>query len=423
MTRRTTSAGRRRRTSSSCNLSDDGRRTWAHTPRATTVRASTRCSAGSRCPTRPASPAPKVLVSFHRGFTADLGGGEYDRASTLDDELRPLTHVPTDEADLQTAVDDLAGGGRGRDRRQRRRYSDSLAIDAARERTHRAARRRPAPARAAADAPTSRSPATTDSEVTLNGLLIVGGAIVVDGDVSRVSIRHCTLVPGLDVQATARPSGRRAEPRRQRRRHVRVDDRALDPRRASAPTAERSVEIARQHRRRHRRRRDRVRGARRRRAGREPHARAARRSSAGSTRTSCRWRRTRSSSPTRRRRGDWTAPVRVEQRQEGCVRFSYVPPESRQCRAATAASPEPTTTRPRAAAFTSLRYGDAGYCQLDARCPAEIRAGADDESEMGAFHDSSSRSGRRTCARGSTNTCASAWRPGSSMRPEDQGGT
>ena len=37
--------------------------------------------------------------------------------------------------------------------------------------------------------------------------------------------------------------------------------------------------------------------------------------------------------------------------------------------------------------FTSLRYGDAGYGQLSAHCAAEIRLGADDGAEMGAFHD------------------------------------
>lgn len=37
--------------------------------------------------------------------------------------------------------------------------------------------------------------------------------------------------------------------------------------------------------------------------------------------------------------------------------------------------------------FTSLRYGDAGYCQLSRRTAAEIREGADDDAEMGAFHD------------------------------------
>ena len=37
--------------------------------------------------------------------------------------------------------------------------------------------------------------------------------------------------------------------------------------------------------------------------------------------------------------------------------------------------------------FSSLRYGRPDYCQLSQLCAAEIRQGADDEAEMGAFHD------------------------------------
>lgn len=37
--------------------------------------------------------------------------------------------------------------------------------------------------------------------------------------------------------------------------------------------------------------------------------------------------------------------------------------------------------------FTSIRYGTPGYGQLAQHCPDEIARGADDESEMGAFHD------------------------------------
>jgi hypothetical protein len=37
--------------------------------------------------------------------------------------------------------------------------------------------------------------------------------------------------------------------------------------------------------------------------------------------------------------------------------------------------------------FTSIRYGTPGYAQLAAGCPEEIRRGAEDGSEMGAFHD------------------------------------
>lgn len=37
--------------------------------------------------------------------------------------------------------------------------------------------------------------------------------------------------------------------------------------------------------------------------------------------------------------------------------------------------------------FNSLRYGAATYCQLAQYCPDEITQGADDESEMGVFHN------------------------------------
>jgi hypothetical protein len=83
----------------------------------------------------------------------------------------------------------------------------------------------------------------------------------------------------------------------------------------------------------------------------------------------------------------WPAPVHAERLQAGCVRFSYVPPGSRlprlfRCQPADAA--DAARVRP---IFTSLRYGDASYCQLSTSCAVEIRQGADDQAEMGAFHD------------------------------------
>ena len=37
--------------------------------------------------------------------------------------------------------------------------------------------------------------------------------------------------------------------------------------------------------------------------------------------------------------------------------------------------------------FNSVRYGNSTYCQLAHSCANEIKRGASDESEMGAFHD------------------------------------
>jgi len=66
------------------------------------------------------------------------------------------------------------------------------------------------------------------------------------------------------------------------------------------------------------------------------------------------------------------------------VRFSWVPPGSRTPRRYHCQPEEgDLETRPH---FTSLRYGDPGYCQLRQYTPEKIRRGAHDESEMGALH-------------------------------------
>lgn len=96
----------------------------------------------------------------------------------------------------------------------------------------------------------------------------------------------------------------------------------------------------------------------------------------------------------------------VARRQLGCVRFSYVQQHCRtprryrcqpdlvtQAIKDTVADPakqaaliasELIRVRPQ---FTSVRYGKPEYAQLAHTCAKEIRKGADDESEMGAFHD------------------------------------
>jgi hypothetical protein len=80
----------------------------------------------------------------------------------------------------------------------------------------------------------------------------------------------------------------------------------------------------------------------------------------------------------------WKAPLWAERRQQGCVRFSYVPSGSRTPRRYHCQPQEgDQQTRPH---FTSLRYGDAGYCQLRQNTSDKIRRGAHDESEMGVLH-------------------------------------
>ena len=81
--------------------------------------------------------------------------------------------------------------------------------------------------------------------------------------------------------------------------------------------------------------------------------------------------------------------VFVRRRQEGCVRFSWLPAATatvapRQHRCLNESSGAERTFHPQ---FTSFRFGHPAYAQLSHRTPIEIRTGADDGSEMGAFHD------------------------------------
>ena len=106
----------------------------------------------------------------------------------------------------------------------------------------------------------------------------------------------------------------------------------------------------------------------------------------------------------------FTGQMRVARSQVGCLRHSYVPPGSRTPRrhrcqpdlavsearsapgwdALTPAERETALTRARrrvVPVFDSDRYGTSAYVRLASACPPEIVRGADDESEMGVFHD------------------------------------
>lgn len=80
------------------------------------------------------------------------------------------------------------------------------------------------------------------------------------------------------------------------------------------------------------------------------------------------------------------APVQAARTDTGCVRFCHLPPGTvlprpYRCQPATAA--DALRVRP---VFTSLAYGDAAYGQLAPHTAREIREGADDGGEIGAFH-------------------------------------
>ena len=80
----------------------------------------------------------------------------------------------------------------------------------------------------------------------------------------------------------------------------------------------------------------------------------------------------------------WAAPVVVERKQEGCMRFSFVSSHSITPRRFKCM---PDDKLPGVLPdFTSLRYGDPGYGQLRHATHKAIREGASDGSEMGVLH-------------------------------------
>jgi hypothetical protein len=79
----------------------------------------------------------------------------------------------------------------------------------------------------------------------------------------------------------------------------------------------------------------------------------------------------------------WTHPLWATRKQDGCVRFSFLPagavtPREFECVTQALGTPQPL--------FSSLRYGDPAYAKLSPSTDDEIRRGADDGGEMGAFH-------------------------------------
>jgi hypothetical protein len=93
----------------------------------------------------------------------------------------------------------------------------------------------------------------------------------------------------------------------------------------------------------------------------------------------------------------FTGPLNVTRPQTGCVRFSYVHPDSQtperyRCQPDLAILDEPDPAQhpfikaSLVPSFTSVRYGQPGYGQLGRSCPDAIRRGGTDEGEMGVFH-------------------------------------
>lgn len=336
------------------------------------------------------APAPLVQVTFHYGFSAEMGGGEYGRAASFTDGLTPLFKVGPEQATIQDVLNILTAGGVA-EIETNDYYMETPFIHA------------PPGKKIELRAEDEHRPVLVpsgeifitgdaDSEVTLNGLVMSGGTLRLPADrfgdkneLRRLRLVHCTLLPGPSPaigNAPAQPAGPRII--------CDAPDVTIEIDR-SIVGAIRAVEGARV------RVTNSVVDA----ASESGFAYAALNNETGApleVENSTIIGRVRAQMieasntiflASKAQGGPGSAPIEAERLQQGCVRFSYVPPGSivprqYECQPKKGDSQQQMSrVRP---LFTSLRYGDAGYCQLSTRCAVEIRQGADDEAEMGAFH-------------------------------------
>jgi hypothetical protein len=357
--------------------------------------------------TDPATTPDAVRVTYHYGFSAEMGGGEYDREQTFAG-AGTTVRVPEDEPTIQQALDQITSeGGIVEITRNDLIFETPLIVIESEDKQEIELR-----------APEGKRPViapsgdliitgSDESEVIINGLVIAGRIRIPELDASgdtnklrRLRLRHCTIVPGpiAELQSSgddpailvpAQPAatrllvecpGTRVEIdnciigsiQAVETAYVTIRNSIVDSTGASEiafmglTDGEQDALII------------------------NPGAPLTIENSTIIGKVFTRTMKLASNTIffSELEPGDtWPAPVRAERLQQGCVRFSYVPPGSQLPRLHRCQPEKPqdaTRVRP---AFTSLRFGEAAYCQLSRTCAVEITSGADDQVEMGAFHN------------------------------------
>lgn len=390
-----------------CNLSDDGAG-WAHVPPKAPVAIDPLLG---RIAFRDPQNAPP-LVYFHYGFSMALGGGEYPRGQTFDPDLQPVETLAS-PGPMQAAINDHASGGVV-ELSDSGRFVEtpSINVNAGANLALRGAdKHRPT----IVSANLIDISGGAEAEVALNGLLITGNGLRILNSLGeglrKVTLQHCTIVPGyslgtdgtpLSPGATALSIEQTASPIQ-----IEIDHCILGPIRAPLnatilirnsildANADTNVAFAALD-------------------GVAPGGTLSIINSTVIGTVQTQLLKLASNSIFLSRTTDGSAPARSQQQQTGCVRFSWLPlnarvPRRYRCQpdleigneidAAIKKSSSGTISAGKrqeitdavvvrlVPAFTSLRYADPGYCQLRLSVPEEISAGADDEAEMGAFHD------------------------------------
>jgi hypothetical protein len=399
-----------------CNLADDGAGGWAHMP---TDKVAIDPALGRIA--FPGDVTDEVLVTFHYVFSAAMGGGEYERAAAFAIESgdMPRRTVPSvDHPTIQSAIDSLPATGGIVEIVDNGRYEEALAIVAAADATIELRAANGVRPLILLDGDMTITGAA-GARVILDGLVMARGGIVVpdaaDNALDEFALRHVTLVPGRELDGPGNPVSPAEVSLRVEIANLElaIDHSILGMLRLAPKSAARiadsivdatdpaGVAIAAP-------------------AATEPaHGFAGRLTILASTvigkiaserlelvSNAILFAQLAEAAET------WPAPVRTARKQEGCLRFSYVPhgaivPRRYRCQPQLAidqeiAAREKTlggriSARERARivarnarrirpSYTSLRYGQPGYAQLRRGTPLEIRTGAEDESEMGAFH-------------------------------------
>lgn len=330
------------------------------------------------------------LVTFHYGFSGDLGGGEYYRDASFSD-MSTVIHVAnlvrkgepfsSSAKSIQDGMAALPPEGGVVEVLDNGRYgSSSIAPVSLSDLNFRRLELRAASGCRPLlewSGPLVEVEGTGDFvELTLNGFLIVGAGFRVRG-IQRLRLRHCTLVPGLRLTAAGEPAApgapsliletagteveidhcivgglRTVRGTAVVMRNSVLDATAVDKVAFASPSLEMGGSL-------------RVENC---------TILGTVQAESLSLASNSIFLADRTGEP----------PLKVERRQEGCVRFCYLPPGAvvpRRHRCL------PTVDDSSAPTFVSLRYGDPGYARLSLRCAPVIRRGADDESELGAFHD------------------------------------
>jgi hypothetical protein len=392
-----------------CDLSDDPAApgAWAHEPQPADTHVAIDPVLGRIAFPAAATGGDMRLGTFHYGSALAVGGGGYDRARSLE---KLHTIMPVSGGDpLVAPLASIAGGG-GVQILDSARYEAPATITATTPAANAADRtvvlrsvNRARPLLLRTDQ--LRLAMDPDTTVVLNGLLLAGAPLVIeesaDAEPRNLVLRHCTLVPGItrDPEGAPHAVGRASLIVLHPFASVTLDHCIVGPVVAvegAEVSANDSVIDASEE--------DEVAFC-----GRAPAggggllkvSNASERKTGDGltpgghlTLEACTVlgkihaerldvsnslllaRRTGAGDP-------WPAPVWAERRQVGCMRFSFVPPESRTPRKFHCAGSDPAH-RP---FHTSLRYGDPGYMQLHRSTHAAIRTGAADESELGVTHE------------------------------------